>query len=102
VKACLPDVFLTTVSYPIRGTPYYDEVAGRIETGNAWELGTDRDLDIRGRRSRDYYRFADQLLQSEVALQKSGAADPLLAAELAAKISDARTALRGSDAEATA
>src|SRR5207244_3316086 len=27
VKASLPDVFLTTVSYPIKGTRYYDEVA---------------------------------------------------------------------------
>ncbi len=24
VKSCQPDVFLTTVSYPIQGTPYYD------------------------------------------------------------------------------
>jgi len=31
VKACLPDVFLTTVSYPIKGTPYFDKVADREE-----------------------------------------------------------------------
>ena len=24
VKDCAPDVFLTTVSYPIKGTPYYE------------------------------------------------------------------------------
>src|SRR6185369_13477794 len=26
VKTCLPDVFFTTVSYPIKSTPYYDQV----------------------------------------------------------------------------
>ena len=30
VKACRPDVFFTTVSYPIKGTPYYDEVAPKL------------------------------------------------------------------------
>ena len=29
VKACVPDVFFTTVSYPIKGTPYHEEVAGK-------------------------------------------------------------------------
>ena len=31
VKTCRPDVFLTTVSYPIKGTPYYDDVAARAD-----------------------------------------------------------------------
>jgi hypothetical protein len=30
VQACRPDVFLTTVSYPIKGTPYYDECAPKL------------------------------------------------------------------------
>jgi radical SAM superfamily enzyme YgiQ (UPF0313 family) len=76
VKACLPDVFLTTVSYPIKGTPYYDEVAPRLVGISNWTGGTDRDLRIAGRHSRRYYGFADQLLKSEVALARSG--DPAL------------------------
>jgi radical SAM superfamily enzyme YgiQ (UPF0313 family) len=67
VKACLPDVFLTTVSYPIKGTPYYDAVAPRLVSVRNWEHSGDRELKIAGRHSRRYYQFADQLLKSEVA-----------------------------------
>src|SRR3954454_13495764 len=30
VRTCRPDVFLTTVSYPIAGTPYHSEVANKL------------------------------------------------------------------------
>ena len=67
VKACLPDVFLTTVSYPIKGTPYYAAVAPRLVSVRDWAHTADRELKIAGRHSRRYYQFADQLLKSEVA-----------------------------------
>jgi len=67
VKTCRPDVFLTTISYPIKGTPYYDEVARRLTKANEWSASTDRDLKIAGRHSRRFYQFADQLLKSEAA-----------------------------------
>ncbi len=66
VKACRPDVFLTTVSYPIKGTPYYDDVASRLKRIGEWSASTDREVRIGGRHSRRYYQFADQLLKSEV------------------------------------
>jgi anaerobic magnesium-protoporphyrin IX monomethyl ester cyclase len=66
VKACRPDVFLTTVSYPIKGTPYYDDVASRLVRIGEWSASTDREVRIEGRHSRRYYHFADQLLKSEV------------------------------------
>jgi radical SAM superfamily enzyme YgiQ (UPF0313 family) len=65
VKACRPDVFFTTVSYPIKGTPYYDEVAPKLVQLGEWRATTDRDVKIRGRRSREFYQLADQLLRSE-------------------------------------
>ena len=65
VKACRPDVFFTTVSYPIKGTPYYDEVAPKLVQLGQWQATTDRDIKIRGRRSRHFYQLADQLLRSE-------------------------------------
>jgi radical SAM superfamily enzyme YgiQ (UPF0313 family) len=80
VKACLPDVFLTTVSYPIKGTPYYDQVAPRLVSIQDWASGSDRDLKIAGRHSRRYFQFADQLLKSEVALLKTGRDDGQIAA----------------------
>ncbi len=36
VKTCRPDIFLTTVSYPIKGTPYYDDVAPRLVRIGEW------------------------------------------------------------------
>jgi len=67
VKACRPDVFLTTVSYPIKGTPYYDDVAPRLVRIGEWRASTDREVRIEGRHSRRYYHFADGLLKSEMA-----------------------------------
>ena len=70
LKAANPDVFLTTVAYPIKGTPYYDLVADRIIPLKPWEEGSDRDLTVAGRRSRRFYRFATRWMVGEVTLHK--------------------------------
>jgi anaerobic magnesium-protoporphyrin IX monomethyl ester cyclase len=70
VKTTKPDIFFTTVAYPIKGTPYFSEVAGRVENLTSWTTGSDREVRIRGRHSRRFYSFADQLLRSEVELEK--------------------------------
>ncbi len=70
VKACLPDIFFTTVSYPIKGTPYFDEVNGRLVSSGDWGQTSDRELKIQGRHSRRYFQFADKLLRSEVELHR--------------------------------
>jgi anaerobic magnesium-protoporphyrin IX monomethyl ester cyclase len=66
VKQCRPDVFFTTVSYPIKGTPYFEKVAPRLVNINPWATTTDREFQIRGRHSRRFYKYADELLRSEV------------------------------------
>ena len=71
VKTCDPDVYLTTVSYPIKGTPYYDEVADRVLSTGEWRETSDREAMIRGRHSRDYYKHADSLLKGEVELSRA-------------------------------
>jgi len=58
------------VAYPIKGTPYFSEVADRVEGLKLWGEGSDRDFRIRNRHSRQYYRFADKLLRSEVELHR--------------------------------
>ncbi len=95
VKSCQPDVFLTTVSYPIQGTPYYDEVAPRLMQVRDWAESTDRELKIAGRHSRGFYQFADQLLKSEVTLQKLGNSteDSAAVATLRSQIETARRGL---------
>lgn len=66
VKLCRPDVFFTTVSYPIKGTPYFDRVAPKLVNVRPWRESTDRDFSIRGRHSRRFYQHADELLKSEM------------------------------------
>lgn len=70
LKRSSPDLFLTTVSYPIKGTPYYKTVEGRIVARGAWADRTDRDLEVGGRRSRRFYDFAARWMQGEVAVHK--------------------------------
>jgi anaerobic magnesium-protoporphyrin IX monomethyl ester cyclase len=66
VQACRPDVYLTTVSYPIKGTPYYEEVRDKLVHVEDWQTSTDRDVRIRGRHSRRYFQFADDLLRGSM------------------------------------
>jgi radical SAM superfamily enzyme YgiQ (UPF0313 family) len=82
VKQSNPEIFFTTVSYPIKGTPYFDAVEGKVRLPLAWAEATDRDYLIRGRYSRDYYRLADVWLRSEVEASRVIDADPQRAADL--------------------
>jgi radical SAM superfamily enzyme YgiQ (UPF0313 family) len=66
LKASSPDVFLTTVAYPIKGTPYYEELKERLVARGAWADRTDRELIVAGRHSPLYYRFANQWMVGEV------------------------------------
>jgi radical SAM superfamily enzyme YgiQ (UPF0313 family) len=70
VRASKPDVFLTTVSYPIKGTPYFKRVEeqGRIRQDKPWAESSDRELEILGRRNGEFYQIANQLLKHEVEL----------------------------------
>jgi len=63
VKACRPDTFLTTVSYPIKGTAFYNDLADKLVRLGEWRDSSDRDVRIRGRHSRRFYQHADDLLR---------------------------------------
>jgi anaerobic magnesium-protoporphyrin IX monomethyl ester cyclase len=67
VKSCRPDIFFTTVSYPIKGTPYFEKVRERLVAIEPWAQSTDRNFAISGRHSRAFYKHADELLRSEMA-----------------------------------
>ncbi len=104
VKRADPDVFLTTVAYPIKGTPFYDSVSGRVATAGPWETSSDREFRLLGRHSRRYYQFADQLLRSEVELERlrRRASDTPELASRAAQVAEARHGLRQTAAEVEA
>jgi len=71
LKRSAPDIFLTTVAYPIRGTAYYEQVRDRIRSDRPWASRTDRDLRIAGRRSRRYYDHATRWMVNEVNLDRA-------------------------------
>lgn len=71
LKISNPDVFLTTVAYPIKGTSYYSTVESRILADKSWQDRSDRDLTVAGRYSRRFYSFATRWMVNEVALNKA-------------------------------
>jgi anaerobic magnesium-protoporphyrin IX monomethyl ester cyclase len=70
VKRTDPDVFFTTVAYPIKGTPYYEKSANSLVQLKPWRQSSDRELLLRSQRSPEFYAFADRLLQDEVQLAR--------------------------------
>lgn len=70
LKKANPDVFLTTVAYPIKGTGYYAEVESRVLSDRPWDERSDRDLTVAGRHSKRFYSFATRWMVNEVALHK--------------------------------
>ena len=71
LKKAAPDTFLTTVAYPIKGTPYYESVEGRIVAEEPWAERTDRDLQVAGRYSRRFYEHATRWVVNEVNLHRA-------------------------------
>jgi radical SAM superfamily enzyme YgiQ (UPF0313 family) len=104
VKKTDPDIFFTTVAYPIKGTPYFSEVADRVDSLKSWSEGSDRDFRVRNRHSRQFYRFADKLLRSEVELKRLShkETDAATIAALRSGIADARSGLHATAAEVEA
>jgi anaerobic magnesium-protoporphyrin IX monomethyl ester cyclase len=102
VKRTNPDIFFTTVAYPIKGTAYFAEVAGRVETLKPWNVSSDREFRVRGRHSRRFYSFADRLLRSEVELERMHAkpeVDLPAIHRLQSEAADARAGLHASISE---
>jgi radical SAM superfamily enzyme YgiQ (UPF0313 family) len=102
VKKWNPDIFLTTVAYPIKNTPYFHKVADRTILDKQWGAATDRDFVIKGRHSRAYYGHADKWLRSEVAAARLDAVDPVAAAARRSEAALARQSLLASAHEVEA
>jgi anaerobic magnesium-protoporphyrin IX monomethyl ester cyclase len=102
VKKANPDIFFTTVAYPIKNTTYFKEVSDRVVVAEPWERSTDRDLRIRGRHSRGYYKAADRLLRSEVEAFRLEPRDPEAAALKREEAGSARAAMSAASGEVEA
>lgn len=105
VKRSDPDIFFTTVAYPIKGTPYYEQTAQRLVQLRPWAQSSDRELRVKGRHSRKFYECADRLLRDEVQLARLRAknqADRQAEVDLQVRIHATRTAMTSSFAEVEA
>ncbi len=102
VKRTNPDVFFTTVAYPIKSTEYYSEVEERVVLEGDWAATTDRDYRIRGRHSRAYYQHADRWLRAEVEAFRSRERQPAAAAAELERAQAARRALLAAASEVEA
>jgi radical SAM superfamily enzyme YgiQ (UPF0313 family) len=70
VKISDPDIFFTTVAYPIKGTAYYERVADSLVQLKVWNQSSDRELIPSGQRPRAFYDCVDRLLKNEVQLAR--------------------------------
>jgi radical SAM superfamily enzyme YgiQ (UPF0313 family) len=75
LKLASPDQVLTTVAYPIKGTPYYEAVADRVRPLKPWAEGSDRDLTVAGRHSRRFYEHATRWMVNEAARHRLSRAE---------------------------
>jgi radical SAM superfamily enzyme YgiQ (UPF0313 family) len=92
VSTTKPDIFFTTVSYPIKGTLYYQQVQSKLVQLEPWAQTSDREIRIAGRHSRAYYAHADRLLRDEVQLARLSE-DPAASSAL---LEDLRVSIRTS------
>jgi radical SAM superfamily enzyme YgiQ (UPF0313 family) len=102
VKKTDPDIFFTTVAYPIKGTPYFSDVAERVDSLKVWSDSSDRDFHIRNRHSRQFYKFADRLLRSSIELKHlefKPNAEIAALQELRSGIAEARAGLHATHSE---
>jgi radical SAM superfamily enzyme YgiQ (UPF0313 family) len=90
VRESNPDIFFTTIAYPIKGTPYFAEVKHKTHLPVPWAEASDRDHFIANRRTRQYYRLADIWLRSEVEAYRLADSDPQRSAQLHAEAARAR------------
>jgi anaerobic magnesium-protoporphyrin IX monomethyl ester cyclase len=66
LKSSDPDQFTITVSYPIKGTPFYDDAVQQMIDPGPWDQTTDRDIKLKHPHSSLYYWFATTRVVSEV------------------------------------
>ena len=105
VSISKPDIFFTTVSYPIKGTPYYKKIADSLVQLKPWGISSDREIKIKGRHSQRFYSYADKLLQDEVQLARiadTSEAQSERAASLRREIVTARAGLLSTSMEVEA
>lgn len=84
LKKSDPDQYTITVTYPIKGTPLYEEVEAHFVEQLPWENSTDRQIDFKRTYSRKYYDYAVRWIYNEMALHRARQADNYRISKVAA------------------
>jgi anaerobic magnesium-protoporphyrin IX monomethyl ester cyclase len=72
VRRARPNYVLTTVAYPIRGTPYYDDLRAHLRLpAMGFAEWNDRMIEITNRYSRLFYWFANRRLINEASFNRA-------------------------------
>ena len=94
VKQSNPDIFFTTVSYPIKGTGYFDKVRDRVRLADRVGGSVRSRLRRRGPARQGLLQARRSWLRNEVEAFRLATRDPDRAAELLATARRARDSLR--------
>lgn len=95
VKNSNPDIFFTSVAYPIKNTEYFDAVSRNVELRRQWIAATDRDYVVKGRRTRAFYRAVDVWLRKAVDAHRLSGSNPDASARSLAQAHAARSSALG-------
>lgn len=71
VKSTKPDLVLTTLAYPIKGTKFYEEIKDHIQLPKLeWSEWNDRMIDMRHRYPKRFYWFANRRVINEATVSR--------------------------------
>lgn len=93
VKKCDPDIYFTTVAYPIKNSKYFRDVESDLAPLKPWPTATDRDHRVLSQESQAYYRNAERWLRAEVAASRNEEANPIIARAKRSEALEAQNAM---------
>jgi anaerobic magnesium-protoporphyrin IX monomethyl ester cyclase len=74
IEVAAPDDIGVSVSYPLPGTPFYDQVKAQLGTKTHWQESNDLEMMFHGTYTSDFYRVVRELLHDQVHAQHLRAA----------------------------
>jgi anaerobic magnesium-protoporphyrin IX monomethyl ester cyclase len=90
ITLAAPDDIGVSVSYPLPGTRFYEQVKAQLGAKTHWRDSGDLAMMFRGTYDSAFYRCVRDLLHDQVTLQQSAAVDPAGGHRSASAVLDAR------------
>ncbi len=73
LEAARPDEIGVSVSYPLPGTKFYEQVKAQLGPKTHWQQSNDLDMMFHGTYTSDFYRAVRNLLHDQISLQTAAA-----------------------------